>query len=280
MPRRVCLSVPAADPRRTAKAGALGADEVVFDLEDSVPPEEKARGREFVRSLAWERTGANAAVRVNAVGTPWCHEDIIACAENPLLHSIVLPKAESAHDLAFVERLLAGAEAASGRPEPLRVQALIETAKGLSRVEEIAAASPRLDALVLGYADLAASLGRAQSASWESVRDRVVTAARTHDLEAVDGPHLGIADDEDFRAHLRTARAVGFDGTWVIHPCQVPAAREAFTPSEAELSHARRVLDSLAEASARGVGAVVLDGQMLDEALAVNARRVLKRAGL
>ena len=277
MPRRVCLSVPATDPRKTTKAGDLGTDEVVFDIEDSVPPEEKTGARDFVRSASCD---ANFAVRVNAVGTPWCHEDIIACADNPLPRTIIVPKVESAQDLAFVDRLLDGAEAASGRHAPLRVQALIENAKGLSRLEEIAAASPRLDALILGYADLAASLGRTQTASWSSIRDRVVIAARAHDLEAIDGPYLGVADDEGFRSHLSAACEAGFDGKWVIHPRQVQAVREAFTPSDDEIRHAREVLAALASASARGSGAVALDGQMLDEALAVNARRVLEKVGL
>lgn len=280
MRRRVCLSVPATDPRKTAKADDTGADEIVFDLEDSVPPEQKVRARDFVRTAPRELGGASFAVRVNAVGTPWCHEDILACAGASLPGTIIVPKVESGYDLAFIDRLLDGAEAASGTSTPLRVQALIENARGLSQLDEIAAASPRLDSLILGYADLAASLGRTQSASWSAIQDRIIIAARTNNLEAIDGPYLGVAGDEGFRTHVTTAHEAGFDGKWVIHPRQIPLVRQTFTPSDTEIRHAREVLAALATASERGTGAVAVDGQMLDEALAVSARRVLEKAGL
>jgi citrate lyase subunit beta/citryl-CoA lyase len=279
MARRACLSVPGVDERKITKAAGLAVDEIVLDLEDSVPPAGKAEARATVRAALSGLGAARVAVRVNAVGTPWCHQDIIMCAEGPLPHTIIVPKVESAHDLAFVDRLLDGAEAAAGRGTRVGVQALIENAQGLARLDEIAAASPRLEALILGYADLAASLGRAQTSSWLSIQDRVLVAARANGVQAIDGPYLGVADDEDFRAHVRAARDLGFDGKWVIHPRQIAAVQEAFTPSADEVRRAREVLAALDAAARRGAGAVELNGQMLDEALAVSARRVLDKAG-
>jgi citrate lyase subunit beta / citryl-CoA lyase len=199
--------------------------------------------------------------------------------------SLVVPKVESAGDLAFVERLLDGVEAAAQSVRPMRVQALIETAAGVSCVQEIAAASPRLDALILGYADLSASIGRAAGASapldsWLAIQDQILLAARTNDIAAIDGPYLGISVDEGFTAAAQRARDMGFDGKWAIHPAQVPALNELFTPSAKEVEHARAVIEALAEAQrSGGAGAVALDGQMLDEAVRVAALRVLARAG-
>jgi citrate lyase subunit beta/citryl-CoA lyase len=184
--------------------------------------------------------------------------------------------------------LLDGVEASAGAGStgaPMRVQALIETAAGVARLDEIAGASERLDTLILGYADLSASLGRAAGAgaeldSWRAIQDAVLVAARTHDVLAIDGPYLGIAVDEGFTAAAVRARDMGFDGKWAIHPAQVAALNELFTPSDEEVSHARAVVAALEEAErAGGAGAVALDGQMLDEAVRVAALRVLARAG-
>jgi citrate lyase subunit beta/citryl-CoA lyase len=274
-PRRACLSVPGSDSGKLAKAGGLGADEVVVDLEDSVAPQLKDAARGNLRAL-----GVPVAVRVNAPGTPWCHLDVIACAQIGAVHSIVVPKVESAGDLAFVDRLLDGAEAALGSPARVRVQALVETPAGLARLPEIAAASGRLDVLVLGYADLNASFGRPAESTdepdlWLPAQHAVLVAARTHGLQAVDGPYLRTGDDAPFRASARRARALGFDGKWAIHPRQLAGLVETFTPTPAEVDHARAVLCALDG----GGGVAALDGQMLDEAIAVTARSVLARAG-
>lgn len=286
--RRACLVVPGSAPEKLAKAVGLGADEIVVDLEDAVVPAAKDAARAaVVAALAGADWGETTlSVRVNAPRTPWCHADVaaLAAAAGPL-RAIVLPKVEGACDVAFVERLLDGAEAAGGvRAQPLRVQALIESAAGVSRAQEIAAASARLEALVVGYADLAASLGRtaagaADVALWDGAREAVLLAARAHGLQAIDGPHLGLRPDAAFAAAARRARDQGFDGKWAIHPSQLAALREAFTPDEAEVAHARAVIAAL-EAAAHdgGQGAVALDGQMLDEAVRLAALRVLARA--
>jgi citrate lyase subunit beta / citryl-CoA lyase len=280
--------VPASSERKLEKAPGVGADEVVIDLEDAVAPAAKDEARAAaVASLAapaWD--GATVSVRVNAPRSAWCHLDIAALASLPdRPASIVVPKVDSAYDLAFVERLVDGVEAAAGRTRPVCVQALIETAAGLVNVAEIASASARLDALILGYADLAASLGRNRAAqadldSWRPAQDAVLVAARAHGLQAIDGPHLGVAVDEAFTAAATRARDLGFDGKWAIHPSQVPTLNELFTPSAEEVQRAREVVEALERAERdTGQGAVALDGEMLDEAVRAAALRVLARAG-
>jgi citrate lyase subunit beta / citryl-CoA lyase len=282
--RRACLVVPAAPAAKLAKGATLAADEVVLDLEDAVLPAAKDEARAAVAAaLGGEWAAESVAVRVNAIGTPWCHSDLaaLAAAERAAL-TAVLPKVEHPHDLAFTDRLLAGAEAAAGRATPVRLLALIETAAGLAAAADIAVASERLDGLVLGYADLAASLGRPGGGApqdWRFAQESVLVAARAAGIQAIDGPHLGTRDDDAFRAGAMHARTLGFDGKWAIHPAQLDALREAFTPTDAELADARAVLAALERGAADGAGAVAADGQMLDEALARSARRVLARAG-
>lgn len=286
-PRRSCLSVPGSSPRMLEKAAAgLGADEIVIDLEDAVAATAKDEARAAVVAVLETWSSGTVAVRVNAVGSPWCHQDIAALGalrNAPL--SLVIPKVESAGDLAFVDRLLDGVEAASGRTQPLRLQALIETAAGLARVQEIAGASPRLATLILGYADLGASLGRSRGGAadldgWRCAQDAVLVAARAHGLQAIDGPYLGVEPDEAFRRAAVRAADLGFDGKWAIHPKQVPALNEWFTPAAEEVDRARAIVAALEEAERdAGRGAVALDGEMLDEAVRVAALNVLARAG-
>jgi citrate lyase subunit beta / citryl-CoA lyase len=278
--RRACLVVPAAPAAKLAKGATLGADEVVLDLEDAVLPALKDEARAAVaQALAGGWAAESVAVRVNAIGSPWCHADLLALAASGReTVTAVLPKVEHADDLAFADRLLAGAEAAAGRTTPVRLVALIETAAGLAAAVEIARASERLDALVLGYADLAASLGRAGEGDWRFAQESVLVAARAAGLQAIDGPHLGTRDDDAFRAAALHARALGYDGKWAIHPAQIETLRQTFTPSDEEVAGAREVLAALERAAADGAGAVAADGQMLDEALALSARRVLARA--
>jgi citrate lyase subunit beta/citryl-CoA lyase len=278
--RRACLVVPAAPAAKLEKGHILEADEIVIDLEDAVVPGAKDEARTAVmEALTQEWAAPAVAVRVNAIGTPWCHLDLAALAGREAPLTAVLSKVEGPADLAFADRLLAGAEAASGRANPVRLLALIETAAGLQAAGEIAASSQRLDGLILGYADLAASLARPASGDWRFAQEVVLTAARAAGIDAIDGPHLQIRNDESFRAAVARARALGFDGKWAIHPAQLDALREAFTPTAEEIAAARATLDALDRAAADGAGAVAEGDRMLDEALAVSARRVLARAG-
>jgi citrate lyase subunit beta/citryl-CoA lyase len=287
-PRRCILSVPAGDARKVAKALASPADEIVLDLEDAVAVGEKESAREFLVATLRElepRPAPVLTVRVNAPGSPWCHSDLLALAALPRPPaSVVVPKVESPGDLAFVDRLLAGAEATTGAPATMTVQALIETATGLERVGEIARSSPRLASLVLGYADLAASLGMTAAPPdrlelWLPAQQALLVAARSAGIQAIDGPNLGVGVDEHFDRDVGRARDLGFDGKWAIHPGQLEPIKAAFTPSEAEVAAAREVLAALDRAADAGAGAVQLNGQMLDEAVAAAARRVLARSG-
>jgi citrate lyase subunit beta/citryl-CoA lyase len=276
--------VPAAPAPKLAKGATLVADEVVLDLEDAVVPAVKDDARAAVTAaLGGEWAAPAVAVRVNAIGSPWCHLDLAAlAASGRTALTAVVPKVEHPHDLAFADRLLEGAEAAAGRRQPVRLLALIETAAGLSAAGEIARASPRLDGLILGYADLAASLGRPGGSGpqdWRFAQDALLVAARAVGIQAIDGPHLGLRDDDAFRAAVAHARSLGFDGKWAIHPAQLEALRDAFTPTEDEVAEARATLEALEEAAAAGSGAVAAGDRMLDEALALSARRVLARAG-
>jgi citrate lyase subunit beta/citryl-CoA lyase len=286
--RRSCLCVPGSEPGKVEKALASPADEVVVDLEDAVAVGAKDTARAAVVAILDTqqlRDPARVAVRVNAAGSPWCHLDLLAVAglSRPP-GSVVLPKVEAPEDLAFAERLIEGAQAGTGTGHRIGVQALVETARGLARVNEIAATAGRLETLVLGYADLAASLGlRAEgdslAALWLPMQTAVLVAARAAGLQAVDGPHLGVRDDEPFRVAVERTRALGFDGRWAIHPAQVNALNELLSPSAEEVSHARAVLAALHEAERAGAGALAQDGQMIDEAVAAAARRVLIAAG-
>jgi citrate lyase subunit beta/citryl-CoA lyase len=285
--RRSCLAVPASARRMLDKARATLADEFVIDLEDAVAASVKEVARDGVVShlTSADWTGRTVAVRVNAPGTPWCHLDVSALAGiSPLPRSIVVPKVQNAGDIAFVDRLLEGAEAAADRPRPVRVQALIETASAIAHVGEIAAASPRLEALILGYADLAASLGRRKAGAasldlWAPAQHDLLCAARAHGLQAIDGPYFRTADDAGFRETAVRARELGFDGKWAIHPSQLETLNELFSPTADELEHARRVVEALDAAdSQRGVGAVTLDGQMIDNAMREAAFRTLAAA--
>jgi citrate lyase subunit beta/citryl-CoA lyase len=262
-----------AHPRTLAKARGLEADELVLDLEDAVPAGEKEGRRELlVQELAdpaWR--GRTLAVRVNAPGTPWFEADLAAVAE--LAGSIVVPKTESPEDVLLTERLLGDA--------PVRIQALVETARGLRDVAAIAGSSDRLEALIIGYADLAASLGRRAATldDWRPAQDALLVAARAAGVEAIDGPHLSVSADAAFEAELEQARRLGFDGKWAIHPAQVAAIRAAFTPAAEELHRAERVLAAVRAAEGAGRGAIALDGEMLDAASVRAAERVLARAG-
>lgn len=274
--RRAVLVAPGSDERKAVKALASTADEVVLDLEDAVAPARKADARDLVRRLVRESDGSRAvSVRINALTTPWAEDDLTLCASlGAALTSIVVPKAETAQDLAHADQALSGTD--------IGLQALVETPIGVQNIGDITRSVARLESVIIGYADLGAALGRSRSAlpeHWLAIQDGVLVAARAAGIQAIDGPFLGIADDDAFRHSAAWTSALGFDGKWVIHPVQVDSAASAFTPTDTAVEDARRVIDALAAAEAAGSGAAQLDGQMLDEAVAVAARRVLAQVG-
>ncbi len=255
-----------------AKAATLEADELVIDLEDSVAPgaKEEARDRVCATLERGELAGAHVAVRVNAIESPWFADDVslLVSRAGAAIGSLVVPKVEGPEDVMRVAELLDSLGQAAAR---LGVQALLETAHGLLAAGAIASASPRLEALILGYADLAASLGRPPDADrpelWLHAQDTVLVAARASGLQAIDGPYLAIRDDQGLRERTERVRALGYDGKWAVHPGQLEAINAAFTPPAEELERARAIVAALEQAAGdEGRGALELDGEMIDEA--------------
>ena len=264
-----------------SKALGLPADEIVVDLEDAVAADQKESARDLVAEfLSRERSVVpTVAVRVNALATPWGVRDVLELLRRaePQIDSLIVPKVERPEDIAEVERLLN----AQGEPvRDVRLQALVETAAGLLHVAEIAAASTRLEALILGYADLAASLGRARGmtgpGTWLYAQEKVLVAARSYGLQMIDGPYLEIRDDEGLRLWVEHVRALGFDGKWAVHPDQLAVINATFTPMAEEVARAHAILDALDQAEERG--AVELHGEMVDEASRKLARQVIARS--
>jgi citrate lyase subunit beta/citryl-CoA lyase len=263
-----------------SKAVGLPADEIVVDLEDAVAADQKEDARALVcEFLSRERAvGASVAVRVNALATPWGERDVIELLRQagPQIDSLIVPKVERPEDVAEVVRLL---DAAGDAVRDVRLQALVETAAGLLHVGEIAAASPRLEALILGYADLAASLGRAHGMvapeTWLYAQEKVLVAARAYGLQAVDGPYLEIRDADGLQVWAEHVRGLGFDGKWAVHPDQLAIINATFTPMPAEVARARAIVEALEQAESRG--AVELNGEMIDEASRKLALQVIAR---
>ena len=270
--RRSCLAVPGSSEKMLAKAPGLPADEVVIDLEDSVKPEHKEEARGMTVSALWSWEGPAVAVRINQLSTDWGEQDATELAgAGHVLGSVVVPMVESPDQVVEVDQLLGG---------EIDLQVLIETAGGLTRAAEIASASDRLQALIIGFADLAASLGRAPRGDypgdrWHFVRETVLVAARTAGIQAIDGPHLDVEDLDGMRVEAGRARTLGFDGKWALHPSQLESLNEAFSPAEEEVEHASRVLETLEEAG--DSGAAMLDGEMIDEASRKLAEQVVAR---
>ncbi len=284
--RRSCLSVPGSSAKMLGKAAGLAADEIVIDLEDAVAFSAKDEARALVvDALAGgQLQGRAVAVRINGLDTPWCHRDVVALADGPAagaLSTLIIPKAQAPRDIAWVERLL---EMIGAGAKEIRLQALIETAEGLRRAGEIARSGARLETLILGYADLRASLGRPANpdepaSSWSFAQESVVVAAKAAGLQAIDGPHLRVDDPAGLQAWAAYARALGFDGKWAIHPSQLDTLNATFAPTAAELERAQGIVAALQSAEAdAGRGAVMLAGEMIDEALRKQAFEVMARA--
>jgi citrate lyase subunit beta / citryl-CoA lyase len=298
-PRRTTLAVPGSSPRFLAKAPGLAADEVFLDLEDAVAPAAKAAARELVaQALSADWGGKIKAVRVNAASTGWAYRDVIDVVEKAgaSLDVIVLPKVTGPRDVGWLDLLLGQLEQSVGLPDgTIGIEAQIEDAAGLAAVDEIAAASPRLEALVFGPADFMASLGMrsltvgAQPAGYAGgdafhyPHMRILVAARAHGLQAIDGPFAAIDDLDGLRRNAASVAALGFDGKWVIHPVQIDTVNAEFSPSQADYDRAELLLEAYDYYTGRGLGAAALDGEMIDEAsrkLALVAAARGRAAGL
>jgi len=276
--------VPGSNPRFLEKAQTLAADEVFLDLEDSVAPavKEEARANVVAALREGDWTGKTVAVRVNDATTPWSYRDVIEVVEaaGDRLHCVMLPKVSDPSHVVWLDTLLGQVERAAGLPVGrIGIEAQIEDATGLVNAERIAAASPRLETLVFGPADFMASIGMRtlvvgeqppgyeEGDAYHYVLMRILTAARAHGLQAIDGPYLQIRDVEGFRRAARRAAALGFDGKWVLHPSQIEAGNEVFSPSQDDYDHAELILEAYEYyTTVERRGAAMLGDEMIDEA--------------
>ncbi|MBI2202558.1 MAG: CoA ester lyase [Candidatus Rokubacteria bacterium] len=276
-PRRSVLFMPGSDARAMEKAKSLPADAIVFDLEDAVAPDAKSAARDqvvqAVRAGGYGRR--EVVVRVNAFGTPWGREDLGAVARAGA-DAVLLPKVEAA---TVIDEVL-GVLTMHGTPSTLDLWCMLETPRGILNAPAIAA-SRRVAALVMGTSDLTKDLHARHT------RDRLplvtslglcVLAARAAGIVPLDGVHLDLDDDAGFDAACRQARDFGFDGKTVIHPKQLAAANDVFSPSAEEIAWARRVIAAHADAVARGRGVVLLDGRLIENLHVADAQRVVALA--
>ncbi|GAB7049886.1 HpcH/HpaI aldolase/citrate lyase family protein [Catenuloplanes indicus] len=284
-PRRSCLAVPGSSTKMLGKAQGLPADQVFLDLEDAVAPLAKADARKNVVAALTEGdwAGKTRAVRVNDLTTQWTYRDVVDVVEGagPHLDCVMLPKVRDASHVRWLDLTLGQIERALGLEEGrIGIEAQIENAAGLVHVDAIAGASPRLETIIFGPADFMASIGMRSLAvgglipgypgdPYHYVLMRLLMAARTHDLQAIDGPFLQIRDVAGFREAATRSAALGFDGKWVLHPGQIEAANEVYAPSQEDYDHAELILDAYAYATSDAggrAGAVLLGDEMIDEA--------------
>ncbi len=267
--------MPGSNARALEKARSLPADGLIFDLEDAVAPAAKEAARAAVaEALARTNYGRRELVlRSNALDTPWGEADLAAAAKMPI-DALLLPKVEGAEQVRRAASLLD----ALGAPSGLAVWCMVETPRGVLEARAIAAASPRVAALVAGTSDLTKGLQALHT------RDRapllpslglLVLAARAHGLAALDGVHLDLSDEEGFALACRQGREFGFDGKTLIHPKQIEPANAAFAPSAEEIAWSQRVIAAHAEAEKRGAGVVLVDGRLVENLHVADARRVI-----
>lgn len=263
------LFVPGSRPELFAKALASQADAISIDLEDSVLESRKAEARATVRTLLLSpevrSSGKAIIVRVNALHTPHFEADVMAIAQ-PGLALLNLPKAESRDDIHAAISVLDRAAAANGVTAPARVLANIETPKGLQFAAQIAGAHSRVAGLQIGYVDLFGSMGidRRDSANVHAAMFAVRTAAGSAGIFAYDGAFTNVQDAAGFRAEAEMACRLGYWGKSCIHPSQIAVANEVFRPGDADIAYALRVIEASHEAAARGVGAFMLDGKVIE----------------
>jgi citrate lyase subunit beta / citryl-CoA lyase len=283
--RRSCLAVPGSSLKMLEKARGLPADQVFLDLEDAVAPLAKPDARKNVVAAlnegGWQ--GRTRVVRINDATTPWAYRDLIEVVEGAgaNLDCVMLPKVQSAEHVAWLDLTLGQLESSLGLPAgQIGIEAQIETARGLVNVDAIAAASPRTETIIFGPADFMASINMRSLTvgaldpdypgdPFHYVLMRILVAARTHDLQAIDGPYLQVRDVDGFRAVARRSAVLGFDGKWVLHPGQIEAANEVYAPAQDDYDRAEQILDAYDHATSDAggrTGAVMLGDEMIDEA--------------
>ncbi|HUR76835.1 MAG TPA: CoA ester lyase [Acidimicrobiales bacterium] len=301
LPRRSCLSVPGSSEKMLGKGPTIPADMTFLDLEDAVSPLEKVDARkkvvDAVKNLDWgDRV---LCVRVNAWDTEWTYGDVIEVVGNAgsRLDEIMLPKVNSAAEVVALDLLLTQVERVNNLPiGHIGIEAQIETARGLINVEEICAASPRLETIILGPVDFSASMEMPSLAGGLQIPEypgdyfhyvfmKILMAGRANNLQVIDGPYVKVRDNDGFREYCTRTQILGFDGKWALHPDQVGILNEIFSCSQAQFDKACDVLDAYETATTTGdrKGAVMFGDEMIDEAsrkVAVKIRMRGERAGL
>ncbi len=277
------------------------ADVINLDLEDSVAPDDKPEARQNIIQAIGDIDWGNKhlSVRINGLDTPFWYRDVVDLLEQagPRIDQIMIPKVGNAADVYAVDALVTAVETANGRDKPIAFEIIIETAAGLAHVEEIAASSPRLQAMSLGAADFAASMGmqttgiggtqenyymlhegqKHWSDPWHWAQTAIVAACRTHGVLPVDGPFGDFSDDEGFRAQALRSATLGMVGKWAIHPKQVGLANAVFTPSEEQVTEAREILEAMEQAKQDGSGAAVYKGRLVDLASIRQAEVIVRQ---
>ncbi|MEN8259756.1 MAG: CoA ester lyase [Pseudomonadota bacterium] len=289
------LAVPGSNPDMFEKAANSGVDYVFLDLEDAVAPDDKLRARKNViqalNEIDWKGKGITISVRINGLDTQYWVRDVVDVVEQggAKLDTILIPKVGAREDVYAVDAMVSQLEAQCGIQCKIGLEALIETALGMANVEAIAAYRGRLEALHFGVADYSAS-NRARTVNigglnpdypgdqWHFALSRMTVACRAYGLRAIDGPFGDIKDAEGYQLAARRAAALGIEGKWAIHPTQIPLAHEVFSPPQAEVAKAKRILDALAEAARQGKGAAALEGRLIDAASARMAENIVRTA--
>jgi citrate lyase subunit beta / citryl-CoA lyase len=293
--RRSELSVPASNPKMMEKAMGTAADLVFLDLEDAVAPAQKEAARKnavtALRELDWGKKVR--AVRVNGADTHWAYNDVIEVVEGAgeFLDIIIIPKPRAPRDIWFFDTLLTQIETRKGITKKIGLEALIEESAALSRVEELAACCPRLEALILGFGDLSASQGmrfgvatdpanRYPGDMWHHARGRMITACRANGIDAIDGPFGNFRDPDGYRREATWAATLGAVGKWAIHPSQIDLANDVFAPTPHEIDNARKQADAYEAATREGAGAAGAGGMLVDAVAVRIFQNVLERARL
>jgi len=301
-PNRCQLFGPGSRPAIFEKMAASAADVINLDLEDSVAPSDKDSARANVINAIGNVDWGNKtlSVRINGLDSPYWYKDVVDLLEqaSERLDQIMIPKVGNAADVYAVDALVTSIEAAKGRKKKIAFEVIIESAAGIAHVEEIAAASPRLEAMSLGAADFAASMGMQTtgiggtqanyymhhdganywSDPWHWAQSAIVAACRTHGVMPVDGPFGDFSDDEGFRAQARRSATLGMVGKWAIHPKQIALSNEVFTPSEEAVNEAREILAAMEQAKANGEGATVYKGRLVDIASIKQAEVIVRQS--
>lgn len=302
------LAVPGSQPQLFEKAAQSAADVVFLDLEDAVAPDDKEKARknviQAIGDIDWGKK--TLSVRINGLDTHYMYRDVVDVLEqaSDRLDLIMIPKAGTASDIYAIDMLCTQIETARGRRKRIGFELIIETALGMQNVNAIAASSRRNESLHFGVADYAAST-RARTTSiggansdyavlteptasgardthwgdpWHYAISRIVVAARANGLRPVDGPFGDFSDPDAFKAAARRAAALGCEGKWAIHPSQISLANGVMSPSGAEVTRARRILEAMKGAEKQGKGAVSLDGRLIDYASIRQAQVLVEKA--